>query len=423
MAVYFQPQYKPWWADLANTALKEGLSGLMKGMFERDAAARTKNRYNKEWAQAWEGYGGPPTGAQTSAQQPSAMSIESAPEVRGIGQIANPASMQSATGNDALGAALKTQGITVPKEYLPNGNDGLLGTSIKANLANNYVQSQMPSREEFIRRLGMVMSPQNMELALKQADYMMGPRWKVDDQIYKGRQLENVLGTLPGMQDKEGNRNYNNRAYMYGLDNAANGNLNFLNPEYKRWFDEAENERKRAFDARENALTRNAQMAIHRMNNAAAMQRAQLMYGVKGAAGAGKTPGGFDAAKAASLYLKALGKIGEGMTPEEYALMNQNIDDMYKENAGAVKSYLGNQRSIVNTTEGGNTLMNNPYRALWEKEIDGTLQPQATPQNYTVPAEVASRNPKITQQQYNAIIAQGLREGHTIDEINKLLLD
>lgn len=421
MAVYFQPQYKPWWADLANTALKEGLSGLMKGMLERDAAARTKNRYNKEWAQAWEGYGGQPTGAQsTSAQQPASMSIESAPEVRGIGQIANPASMQSATGNDALGAALKTQGITVPKEYLPNGNDGLLGTSIKANLANNYVQSQMPSREEFIRRLGMVMSPQNMELALKQADYMMGPRWKVDDQIYKGRQLENVLGSLPGMQDKEGNRNYNNRAYMYGLDNAAVGNLNFLNPEYQRWYNEAEAAKQRAFTAEQQQKAFNNQWGLAKYNNAQQNYRAQLAQAAKGA---GKSPGGFDAAKAASLYLKALGKIGEGMTPEEYALMNQNIDDMYKENAGAVKSYLGNQRSIVNTTEGGNTLMNNPYRALWEKEINGTLQPQATPQNYTVPAEVASRNPKITQQQYNAIIAQGLREGHTIDEINKLLLD
>jgi len=277
MAVYFQPQYKPWWADLANTALKEGLSGLMKGMFERDAAARTKNRYNKEWAQAWEGYGGQPTGAQsTSAQQPAAMSIESAPEVRGIGQIANPASMQSATGNDALGAALKTQGITVPKEYLPNGNDGLLGTSIKANLANNYVQSQMPSREEFIRRLGMVMSPQNMELALKQADYMMGPRWKVDDQIYKGRQMENILGALPGMQDKEGNRNYNNRAYMYGMDNLATGNLNFINPEYNRWFTEAENQRQRAFTGRENALNRGTQMAIARMNDARMRQIANM---------------------------------------------------------------------------------------------------------------------------------------------------
>lgn len=312
MAVYFQPQYKPWWADLANTALKEGLSGLMKGMFERDAAARTKNRYNKEWAQAWEGYGGQPTGAQsTSAQQPASMSIESAPEVRGIGQIANPASMQSATGNDALGAALKKQGIAVPKEYLPNGNDGLLGTSIKANLANNYVQSQMPSREEFIRRLGMVMSPQNMELALKQADYMMGPRWKVDDQIYKGRQLENVLGSLPGMQDKEGNRNYNNRAYMYGMDNAANGNLNFLNPEYNRWFTEAENqkqrafqaqeaEKSRAFTARQNAISHANQMALARLRGANLLARA--MYG-------GKADDA-EITKRAAQYKKLLAKVG-----------------------------------------------------------------------------------------------------------------
>ena len=405
MAVYFQPQYKPWWADLANTALKEGLSGLMKGMFERDAAARTKNRYNKEWAQAWDGYGGQPTGAQ---QQPATMSVESAPEVSGIGQFANPATLQSATGNDALGAALKTQGITVPKEYLPNGNDGLLGTSIKANLANNYVQSQMPSREEFIRRLGMVMSPQNMELALKQADYMMGPRWKVDDQIYKGRALENVLGALPGMQDKEGNRNYNNRAYMYGMDNAANGNLNFLNPEYNRWFTEAENARQRAFTASENQKARQDAWARLRYSTAVQNARAKAaldakmklaqMTGASGRTGTGNGTAGLswsDIEKLNKMVANAIPQIA-GKSPEE---ARNTLRRMYGTAAPLVESQLNSGEKNWDyvgkddvgaeaTLTGANPFYSNPAPVAPASVIgfSGNESDYAPDQGYSTPA-------------------------------------
>lgn len=398
MAVYFQPQYKPWWADLANTALKEGLSGLMKGMFERDAAARTKNRYNKEWAQAWEGYGGPPTGAQsTSAQQPAAMSIESAPEVRGIGQIANPASMQSATGNDALGAALKTQGITVPKEYLPNGNDGLLGTSIKANLANNYVQSQMPSREEFIRRLGMVMSPQNMELALKQADYMMGPRWKVDDQIYKGRQMENILGALPGMQDKEGNRNYNNRAYMYGMDNLATGNLNFINPEYQRWFNESEAAKQRAFTAGQQQRQFANQMRLARFNNSQANYRAQLAQAARAAAG-GTGASNANLAKLAAPYEKMLAKTADNLGEYNWNDFETGVRAQYQDNpeiGEAILQYLSGRQNVFapmdNDNPEGTPTKANPYagryKALTPAYMPGSISVQGSaPQRVTYDA-------------------------------------
>ena len=147
MAVYFQPQYKPWWADLANTALKEGLSGLMKGMFERDAYARQKNRSNKEWAQVF----GPPAqqvAAQEATQQPAAMTVESSPDTTRLSSAITGATQTSPFGSDAIGFAQTAPKVNVPKQFLPTANDGLLGTSQKAVMANNYAKIAMLTTEK-----------------------------------------------------------------------------------------------------------------------------------------------------------------------------------------------------------------------------------------------------------------------------------
>lgn len=327
MAVYFQPQYKPWWADLANTALKEGLSGLMKGMFERDQYARTKNRYNKEWGQMFDGVGEPQTVEQP---QQSVMSVQSAPEVAAQqpGQMSTIA--RDGMMKDSLGISSQAPKINVPKEYLPATGDGLVALAGKANVANAIAQSQIPTRADFLRRLGTTMSPQNMELALKHAEQMYGPQWKVADQIYKGQQLENVLGAAPEINDKEGNHQYINRQYMYGLDNAANGGINFLNPEYQRQFNAAEAQKQRAFQAQEaeksraftarrDAISHARQMALARQRGADLLARA--MYGRAGG-GPGRT-GGAEAGYG-GMNLKDINKeIGNAMA----LVAGKNIDE------------------------------------------------------------------------------------------------
>lgn len=331
MAVYFQPQYKPWWADLANTALKEGLSGLMKGMFERDAYARQKNRSNKEWAQVF-GTPAQQVAAQEATQQPAAMTVESSPDTNRLSSAITGATQTSPFGSDAIGFAQTAPKVNVPKQFLPTENDGLLGTSNKAVMANNYVNSQVPTREELMRRVLTTMGPQNQEAAVKYLEYMYGPQWKVGDQIYKGRQMENILGTLPGMQDKEGNRNYNARATIYGLGDVATGNLNFINPEYQRWFNEAEAAKQRAFTGRENALNRGTQMAIARMNDARMRQLAAMKAAGGGGAGRGGTANPFagmswgDMEKLNKMAQSAMPLIA-GKTPEEARrILNDNYD-------------------------------------------------------------------------------------------------
>lgn len=316
MAVYFQKAERPWWSDLA----REGLSYLMKGMFERDAYARQKNRSNKEWAQVF-GTPAQQVAAQEATQQPAAMTVESSPDTNRLSSAITGATQTSPFGSDAIGFAQTAPKVNVPKQFLPTANDGLLGTSQKAVMANNYANSQVPSREELMRRVLTTMGPQNQEAAVKYLEYMYGPQWKVGDQIYRGRQMENILGTLPGMQDKEGNRNYNNRAYMYGMDNLATGNLNFINPEYQRWFNGSEAAKQRAFTGRENALNRGTQMAIARMNDA----RMRQIAAMRNAGGVGATlPKGMTEKDLNKAIGDAMGLIADKTPQEAEALLEAN---------------------------------------------------------------------------------------------------
>ena len=147
MAVYFQKAERPWWSDLA----REGLSYLMKGMFERDAYARTKNRSNNEWRQVF----GDQT--QIAQGQPAEMTVYAAPEVAKLSDI-YPASASSSApigvsgtaqtpfGGDALGIAPQTQAprVTVPKEYLPADGDGLVATAGKPASATCTPKARSP---------------------------------------------------------------------------------------------------------------------------------------------------------------------------------------------------------------------------------------------------------------------------------------
>jgi len=252
----------------------------------------------------------------------------------------------------------------------------------------------MPSREEFIRRLGMVMSPQNMELALKQADYMMGPRWKVDDQIYKGRQLENVLGALPGMQDKEGNRNYNNRAYMYGMDNAANGNLHFLNPEYQRWFNEAEAAKQRAFTAEQQQKAFNNQWGLAKYNNAQQNYRAQLAQAARAAAG-GNGAGNANLAKLAAPYEKMLAKAGgDDLENYDWANFEDVVRRQYQNNpemGEAILQYLSANKNLLAAGEGEDILTTTPTKANPYAGRYKALTPAYTPGSISVQGSAPQR--------------------------------
>lgn len=395
MAVYFQPQYKPWWADLANTALKEGLSGLMKGMFERDAYARTKNRSNNEWKQVF----GDQT--QTAQGQPSEMTIQAAPEVAKLGDI-YPASASSSApigvsgtaqtpfGGDALGITPQTQAprVTVPKEYLPADGDGLVATAGKARLGNMYAQSQIPTREDLMRRVLTTMSPQNHEAAVKYIDYMYGPQWKVGDQIYRGRQLENVLGAAPEINDKEANRQYINRQYLYGMDNAAQGGIQFLNPEYQRQYGAAEAEKQRAFQAQEAAKSRaftasqNAISRAHQMN--LARQRAADMLN---RAMYGKRQNDADSGKLAAPFVKTLTKTSGELTDSDMNELAKNVRFAYRNDpatAEAILQYMSAMPNLLAVGEGEDMTSTTPTKAnpYYGKYSEPFTVPEFRPQGY-----------------------------------------
>lgn len=391
MAVYFQPQYKPWWADLANTALKEGLSGLMKGMFERDAYARQKNRSNKEWAQVF-GTPAQQVAAQEATQQPAAMTVESSPDTNRLSSAITGATQTSPFGSDAIGFAPNAPKVNVPKQFLPTANDGLLGTSNKAVMANNYVNSQVPSREELMRRVLTTMGPQNQEAAVKYLEYMYGPQWKVGDQIYRGRQMENVLGALPGMQDKEGNRNYNNRAYMYGMDNLATGNLNFINPEYQRWFNESEAAKQRAFLAGQQQRQFANQMRLARFNNSQANYRAQIAQAARAAAGRNGA-GNANIAKLAAPYEKMLAKTADNLGEYNWNDFETGVRAQYQDNpeiGEAILQYLSGRQNVFapmdNDNYEGTPTKANPYAGRYK-----ALTPAYTPGSISVQGSAPQR--------------------------------
>ena len=87
MAVYFQPQYKPWWADLASATL----SGLVKGMLDRDAAARAQRVNSNRWGEFEKLYD--EASGQYAAPRESPLTIQGAPETKKLSQLFAPESV------------------------------------------------------------------------------------------------------------------------------------------------------------------------------------------------------------------------------------------------------------------------------------------------------------------------------------------
>ena len=236
MAVYVvrnDRQQKPWWADLAGTAGTAVLSNVIKGAFERDAYAREKNNFNKEWAAL-------NAADQRAAEaQPTTLSVESAPEVAALAPTVGRTGTVSAAARDGfLGSALgidpqppQIDLSADPEEYRPQAGDGLLMTARKAQYAPART---VPTRADYYARMGTIMSPKNMELAMKMGEAQYGNKFKVEDQLYKGRQLENTLGATPDMNDTQATLDYYNRAGLYGEGDTAARGLNFGIAEYQR---------------------------------------------------------------------------------------------------------------------------------------------------------------------------------------------
>lgn len=210
MAVYFQPQYKPWWADLATATL----SGLVKGMFERDAAARAQRVNANRWGEFEKLYD--EAAGQYAAPQESPLAIQSAPEVKKLSQTFAP--QQNAFGSDPFG--------DVPEQFRPQEGDGLVGTAVKA-LQNNAIRGRTPTIDD-VYKWGAQSGAINDPNFQKFVEARFGSRFKMQD----ADRLADRLGNMPQFNDRQGTLEYVGNRALYDPDGAKTvGNfIQHLNP-------------------------------------------------------------------------------------------------------------------------------------------------------------------------------------------------
>jgi len=81
---------------------------------------------------------------------------------------------------------------------------------------------------------------------------------------------------------------------------------------------------------------------------------------------------------------------------------------------------IGLQTSYSTLTDAEKAQLPQEVRAQFEPGNAGSVS--NAPQGYAVPTEVSAVNPKITQEMYQMLLAQGLAEGKTVAEINADLM-
>ncbi|WP_352402985.1 hypothetical protein, partial [Pyramidobacter sp.] len=182
MAVYFERPYRPWWSDLASATL----SGLVKGMFDRDAAARAQRVNASRWGEFEKLYD--EASGQYAVPQESPLAIQSAPETKKLSQTFAP--QQNAFGGDPFGG--------VPEEFRPREGDGLIGTTVKA-LRNNAARGSMPTIDD-VYKWGAQSGAINDPNFQKFVEARFGSRFKMQD----ADRLAGRLGNMPQYNDRQG---------------------------------------------------------------------------------------------------------------------------------------------------------------------------------------------------------------------------
>lgn len=400
MAVYFQPQYKPWWADLATATL----SGLVKGMFERDAAARAQRVNANRWGEFEKLYD--EAAGQYAAPQESPLAIQSAPEARKLSQLFAP--QQNAFGSDPFGG--------VPEQFRPQEGDGLLGTTVKA-LQNNAARGYTPTIDDVYRwgaQSGVINDP-NFQ---KFVEARFGSRFKMQD----ADRLASRIGAVPQYNDRQGTLNYVGNRAVYDPDGAkAVGNfIQHLNPGFNNQVvnlgnrqvvlsqDKYTGETTPVFGGAvsvspdtayaQNAANQRQKMALEAEEKRSANAYAPIR----------------DEQRA---IRDAWGKAGEmagmfGGSPAEFEQAVRGIDPTLSD--AAVEQLLGGLRKIPQLVDSRGLLSNNPLYGY-------NPAPAQVGQQDSIPPAVLTRRPNLTPQQYDAFVRQGLAEGKTREEINDLL--
>lgn len=210
MAVYFQPQYKPWWADLASATL----SGLVKGMLDRAAAARAQRVNSNRWGEFEKLYD--EASGQYAAPRESPLTIQGAPETKKLSQLSAP--QQNAFGSDPFGG--------VPEQFRPQEGDGLVGTAVKA-LQNNAIRGRTPTIDD-VYKWGAQSGAINDPNFQKFVEARFGSRFKMQD----AARLADRLRNMPQFNDRQGTLEYVGNRALYDPDGAKTvGNfIQHLNP-------------------------------------------------------------------------------------------------------------------------------------------------------------------------------------------------
>lgn len=328
MAVYFERPYRPWWSDLASTTL----SGLVKGMFDRDAAARAQRVNSNRWGEFEKLYD--EASGQYAAPQESPLTIQGAPETKKLSQLFAP--QQNAFGSDPFGG--------VPEQFRPQEGDGLVGTAVKA-LQNNAIRGRTPTIDD-VYKWGAQSGAINDPNFQKFVEARFGSRFKMQD----ADRLADRLGNMPQFNDRQGTLEYVGNRALYDPDGAKtmSGFIQSLNPGFSS---QAVNLGNRQVVLSQDKYTGETTPVFSGAiglspdtvyNNAHADYRAKLGADAR----ASGTESSFDVRKAAGPYIRAMIK-NPNMTVDDYQRMVENIRYDFGDRAREVLEYLGNLPSLI----------------------------------------------------------------------------
>ena len=399
MAVYFERQYKPWWADLASATL----SGLVKGMFDRDAAARAQHVNSNRWGEFEKLYDAASGG---TLPEETLMTVQSSPEAKELSQAFAP--RQNAFGADSFGG--------VPEEFRPQEGDGLLTTSVKA-LRNNAARGRMPTIDD-VYRWGTQSGASSDPNFQKFVEARFGSRFKMQD----ADRLADRLGVMPQYNDRQGTLEYVGNRALYDPDGAKtmSGFIQSLNPGFSSQAVNLGNRQVVLSQDKYTGETRPVYSGAVGLSPDTAYSQAQATARQKMALEAAEK-------RSANAYAPvrdeqkairdAWGKAGEmagmfGGSPAEFEQAVRGIDPTLS--PAAVDQLLGELRKRPQLVDSRGLLSNNPLYGY-------SPAPGQAGQQNGIPPAVLARRPSLTPQQYDALVHQGLAEGKTREEIDGLL--
>ncbi|MCI6261190.1 MAG: hypothetical protein MR616_08615 [Pyramidobacter sp.] len=400
MAVYFERQYQPWWADLASATL----SGLVKGMFDRDAAARTQRVNNSRWGEFEKLYD---AARRQNAPEETLMTVQSSPEAKKLSQTFAP--RQNALGVDPFG--------NVPEEFRPQEGDGLIGTAVKA-LRNNAAHGSMPTIDDVYKwgaQSGAISDP-NFQ---KFVDARFGSRFRMQD----ADRLADRLGNMPQYNNRQGTMEYVGTRSLYDPDGAKtmSGFIQSLNPGFSSQAVNLGNRQVVLSQDKYTGETTPVFSGAIGLSPDTAYSQAQATARQKMALAAAKE-------QYANAYApirdkqKAIrdvwSKVGEmagmfGGSPAEFEQAVRGIDPTLSPEA--VEQVLGELRKRPQLVNSRGLLSNNPLYGY-------NPPPAQAGQQSGIPPAVLEKYPETTQQEYDELVRQGLKMGKTLEEIERDLL-